>query len=188
MGLCWRGTLNRLVIECGVTAQAADCDHGEWGELTSQTTGKPLLPFSRQTAQKLMRVAMNQSLSNSAHARHLPASWYTLTVLAALDPDDITFGGTVELLTILDQLIGSMLPVFGVRTPTLTVRRTVQRQINRTFFYKEQNPERLCGSDLTSIFLPERPRGIATVLQPLSNRIGVAVLFGTTHNPARNTG
>lgn len=67
----------------------ADCSHGEWGELTGRTTGKPLLPFSFQTAHRLQSIADNAALSNVAHVRHLPTSWGTLAVLASLDPDDI---------------------------------------------------------------------------------------------------
>ena len=39
--------------------------HGEWGRLTGETTREPLLPFSSQMGQKLMRFA--------AHPDHPPA-------------------------------------------------------------------------------------------------------------------
>jgi hypothetical protein len=79
------------IIEVGrqLLQAKADCDHGEWGELTGRTTGKSLLPFGWKTAQRLMRIAENRALSNGTHGTHLPASWRTLAVLAALDPDDI---------------------------------------------------------------------------------------------------
>jgi len=67
----------------------AECSHGEWGELTGRTTGKPMLPFSHRTARRLKAIADNGALSNGAHGPHLPASWRTLAVLASLDPDDI---------------------------------------------------------------------------------------------------
>lgn len=67
----------------------ADCSHGEWGELTGDTTGKPLLPFSPRTARRLKSIAANAALSNRAHGPDLPASWRTLAVLASLDADDI---------------------------------------------------------------------------------------------------
>jgi len=67
----------------------ADCSHGEWGELTGETTGKPLLHFSARTARMLKAVACNAALSNRHHGADLPASWRTLAVLASLDPDDI---------------------------------------------------------------------------------------------------
>jgi hypothetical protein len=67
----------------------AECSPGEWGELTGETTGKPLLPFSARTARRLKAIASNAAFSNRAHAPDLPASWYTLAVLASLDPDDI---------------------------------------------------------------------------------------------------
>jgi hypothetical protein len=67
----------------------ADCSHGEWGELTGETTRKPLLPFSARTARMLKAIADNAALSNRNHGSDLPASWRTLAVLASLDPDDI---------------------------------------------------------------------------------------------------
>lgn len=81
----------QAIVEVGrQLAQAkAECSHGEWGELTGQTTGKSLLPFTYRTAQRLKAIANNAALSNAAHAPHLPASWYTLAILASLDPDDI---------------------------------------------------------------------------------------------------
>ena len=39
----------RLLIEA-----KADCDHGEWGEITGETTGKPLLPFGWDNARRYM--------------------------------------------------------------------------------------------------------------------------------------
>ncbi|MCU0923939.1 MAG: DUF3102 domain-containing protein [Burkholderiaceae bacterium] len=62
--------------------------HGEWGRMTGQTTGEPMLPFSPQTAQKMMAVARCGPLSNAAHGRHLPSSWRTLAVLTQL-PDPV---------------------------------------------------------------------------------------------------
>jgi hypothetical protein len=81
----------QAIIEVGRELQLAkkDCNHGEWGELTGQTTGKPLLPFSYQTAHRLKSIAKNTALSNIAHGRYLPASWRTLAILASLSPGEI---------------------------------------------------------------------------------------------------
>lgn len=62
----------------------AELKHGEWGRLTGETTREPLLPFSAQTARRLMQIAKHAALSNRAHARDLPASWYTLAIVAQL--------------------------------------------------------------------------------------------------------
>jgi Protein of unknown function (DUF3102) len=67
----------RLLIE----AKAA-LDHGQWGPMVESD-----LPFSRQTAHKLMKVADDARLSNVAHVRHLPPSWGTLYELTKLDDD-----------------------------------------------------------------------------------------------------
>lgn len=58
--------------------------HGEWGRLTGQTTGKPMLPFGRMTAQRLMMIAEHIALSNSTHVCYLPMSYSTLATLTAL--------------------------------------------------------------------------------------------------------
>lgn len=41
----------QAIIEVGklLNQAKADCNHGEWGELTGETTGKPMLPFSHRT-------------------------------------------------------------------------------------------------------------------------------------------
>lgn len=79
------------IIEVGRKLQQAkaECSHGEWGELTGETTNKPLLPFSPRTAQRLKNIAGNAALSNPTHGTDLPASWRTLAILAQLDPEDI---------------------------------------------------------------------------------------------------
>lgn len=81
----------QAVIEVGRQLQQAkaECSHGEWGELTGETTGKPMLPFSFRTARMLKAIAENAALSDRQHVADLPASWGTLAVLASLDPDDI---------------------------------------------------------------------------------------------------
>lgn len=88
----------QAIIEVGRQLQQAkaECSHGEWGELTGRTTGKPLLPFSHRTARMFKAIADNAVLSNGHHGTHLPASWRTLAVLASLDPDDVPLskGGT----------------------------------------------------------------------------------------------
>jgi hypothetical protein len=81
------------IIEVGrqLVRAKAECSHGEWGELTGETTGKPLLPFSPRTAQMFKSIAENSALSNPHHGADLPVSWRTLSVLASLEPEDIEF-------------------------------------------------------------------------------------------------
>jgi hypothetical protein len=43
------------------------------------------LPFSRQTAFRLMSIAGGSRLTNVAHGQHLPPSWRTLYELTKLD-------------------------------------------------------------------------------------------------------
>lgn len=65
----------RLLIE----AKAA-LPHGSFLKMVGEE-----LPFSSQTAQKLMAVAADPRLSNTAHVRFLPPSWGTLYELTKLD-------------------------------------------------------------------------------------------------------
>jgi hypothetical protein len=74
----------RLLIEA-----KADCDHGEWGEITGETTGNPLLPFSFTVARRYMIIAKHPFLSNRAHAHDLPSSWDTLYQLSQLPTVDL---------------------------------------------------------------------------------------------------
>jgi len=56
------------------------------GELTGETTDKPLLPFGARTAQRLMGISKQPLLTNPTHASDLPPSWMTLYELTKL-PD-----------------------------------------------------------------------------------------------------
>lgn len=72
------------IIECGRLLLKAkdDLAHGEWGRLFNDR----LIPFSPNTAQRLMAVASHPQLSNTAHVPHLPPSWGTLYELTKVEP------------------------------------------------------------------------------------------------------
>lgn len=57
--------------------------HGRWLDAVA------LMPFSEQTARRVMQIARHPDLSNRAHGRDLPTSWRTLSVLAQLPPGEI---------------------------------------------------------------------------------------------------
>lgn len=69
----WQSTVEgifevgRLLIEA-----KASLPHGEFGDMV-----KTDLPFAWGTANRLMTVAQDDRLSNSAHARNLPPGWET---------------------------------------------------------------------------------------------------------------
>jgi hypothetical protein len=65
----------RLLIQ----AKAA-LPHGEFGAMCERE-----LPFSTQTAQKLMAISGDARIANPAHVRLLPSSWGTLYELTKLD-------------------------------------------------------------------------------------------------------
>ncbi len=68
-----------------LTKAKMDLAHGEWGRLFHDQ----LIPFSQDTAQRLMTIAANPDLSNTANARHLPPSWTSLFELTKLEPDTL---------------------------------------------------------------------------------------------------
>lgn len=76
------------IIQTGreLLAAKAKLSHGEWGRLTGRATGKPLLPFSPQTAHKHMLIAQHVALSNVAQWATFPTSWRTMAELAQLPP------------------------------------------------------------------------------------------------------
>lgn len=57
--------------------------HGGWLDAVE------LMPFGDSTARKLMQIAAHPDLSNREHATDLPASWYTLAVLAQLPAGEV---------------------------------------------------------------------------------------------------
>ncbi len=76
------------IIEVGrlLVKAKADLAHGEWGRLFD----KELLPFSRETAFRLMKVSQHQILSNVTHAQHLPPRWDSLYELTKVEPKRLT--------------------------------------------------------------------------------------------------
>jgi Protein of unknown function (DUF3102) len=71
------------ILEVGrlLIAAKADLAHGEWGQLFDNK----LIPFSLDTAQRLMTIAQHPVLSNTANSRYLPSTWYTLYELTKVD-------------------------------------------------------------------------------------------------------
>lgn len=72
------------IIETGrlLTEAKAALDHGEWLPMVQSD-----LPFQRNTAQRLMKIAADSRLANRAHVPLLPPSWGTLYELTKLDDD-----------------------------------------------------------------------------------------------------
>jgi hypothetical protein len=54
--------------------------HGRFSKLFDKEIGN--LPFGKDTAQRLMKIAGNKVLSNTAYTPLLPASWMTLVILS----------------------------------------------------------------------------------------------------------
>lgn len=77
------------IFETGnlLEASKAELGHGAWLPMVRED-----LPFSKQTANKLMAIADNDSLRNDAHVRHLPVSWGTLYELTRLTPEQFDAG------------------------------------------------------------------------------------------------
>jgi len=83
---CWRSSVE-AIIRAGqllISAKAA-LPHGEFGAMCARD-----LPFSDNTAQRLMAIARDGRLSNPAHVQLLPASWGTLYELTKLSDEEFT--------------------------------------------------------------------------------------------------
>ena len=65
-------------------AAKEDLAHGEWAKMCKK------LPFSENSAFRLMSVAQHHGLSNPAHVQDLPPSWGTLYELTKLDESQFT--------------------------------------------------------------------------------------------------
>jgi hypothetical protein len=76
------------IIEAGrlLVKAKADLAHGEWSRMFADE----LLPFSQNTAQRLMKIAEHPQLSNTAHVQYLPPSWGTLYELTKAEPKRLT--------------------------------------------------------------------------------------------------
>lgn len=88
----WRKTIDGIMGAARELIKAREAlkdQRGEWGKLTGETTGEPLLPFGPSTAQRLMKVGENPVLSNPAHGQDLPASWRTLYELTKVPDDEL---------------------------------------------------------------------------------------------------
>jgi len=70
------------IIDVGrlLSKAKAGLTHGEWGRIFNQK----LVPFSQNTAGRLMAIANHPVLANSAQMQNLPPSWGTLYDLATL--------------------------------------------------------------------------------------------------------
>jgi hypothetical protein len=69
-----------------VRAQA-ELRHGEWTAMVKND-----LPFNRQTAFKLQKIANDARLRHVSHGKHLPAHWATLYELTTLTPAQFNAG------------------------------------------------------------------------------------------------
>ena len=78
----WQDAVESIITSGRRIAEALDrLPHGTKAEFYEA------LPFSMQTARKLVQIAEHPVLSNLAHVRVLPAAWGTLAELAKLDPE-----------------------------------------------------------------------------------------------------
>ena len=74
----------RAIIETGRRVQKArdQLPYGKYGQLFTAANG--VKSFDQDKAERLRKIVANPALTNSAHARKLPASWYVLFILSAI--------------------------------------------------------------------------------------------------------
>lgn len=109
ISLSWQGGVESI-IDTGKNLIAAkdELSHGEWLPMIEKD-----LPFGRQTAFCLMKIADDSRISNVKHALHLPPSWSTLYELTKLN--DNTFYAGIKDRTINPEMersqVSAMKPV-----------------------------------------------------------------------------
>jgi hypothetical protein len=91
----WQRSVEGIVgVGRQLIAAKEACEHGEFARLFkghANVVQEPV-PFTLNTAERLMRVARHPVLSNPAHVQSLPQSWGTLHELALLDDDTLAAG------------------------------------------------------------------------------------------------
>ena len=80
---CWRASFEGI-LETGhlLTAAKEALEHGEFLTMLAKD-----LPFKANTAQRLMKIAADERITNTAHAPLLPPMWTTLYELTKLDDE-----------------------------------------------------------------------------------------------------
>jgi len=91
----WRKSVESVLEVGRLLIQAKEkCQHGEFMRLFKgheQSVAEPV-PFSVNTAERLIAVACNAVISNPAHVQSLPQSWGTLYELTKLDDETLIAG------------------------------------------------------------------------------------------------
>ncbi len=81
----WTRAVTNIIETGRVLRKAkAELNHGDWGKLFQNHE----VPFDQDQAGRLMAIARHPIIGNSAHARNMPASWYTMFLLTML-PDHL---------------------------------------------------------------------------------------------------
>jgi hypothetical protein len=91
----WRKSVAAILgVGTQLIAAKESCEHGEFLRLFKghENAVGQTLPFTLNTAERLMAVARHPVLSNSAHVQSLPQSWGTLYELTKLDDDTLIAG------------------------------------------------------------------------------------------------
>lgn len=88
IGAAWQKQVPSI-FEVGALLEAAKAElkHGEWLAMI-----KGELPFDPSTAQRLIKITINEKLRDAAHAQHLPAHWPTLYELTKLTAEQFATG------------------------------------------------------------------------------------------------
>jgi hypothetical protein len=91
----WRKSIEGILgVGRQLIAAKQSCEHGEFLRMFKghENAVSQTLPFTLNTAERLMAVARHSVLSNSAHVQSLPQSWGTLYELSKLDDETLIAG------------------------------------------------------------------------------------------------
>jgi hypothetical protein len=91
----WRKSVEGVLnVGRQLIAAKEACEHGEFLRLFKghENAVSSPVPFSRQTGEQLMAIAMCEPIANCQHVSNLPQSWGTLHELTKLEDEQIIAG------------------------------------------------------------------------------------------------
>jgi hypothetical protein len=91
----WRKSVEGVLnVGRQLIAAKEACEHGEFLRLFKghENAVSSPVPFSRQTGEQLMAIAMCEPIANCQHVSNLPQSWGTLYELTKLEDEQIIAG------------------------------------------------------------------------------------------------
>lgn len=135
------------------------------------------LPFSIRMSQRLMAIARHPKISNAAQSPRLPSSWYVLSELAKLSPEDFSDAERKGLITDKtsrssaeaishayngsDDVVGANRKVTGLPTPTEA--KKIARATNKLVAANDGHMYSGASDEERQTYIEERTRTFRTI-------------------------